>query len=384
MIYFDNSATTKIDASVLDTYMKTSQRFIGNPSSLHRLGEQSHVLLEKARLQVADSLSVSPEEIYFTSGGTEGNNWVIKGTAMEKGSFGKHMIVSSVEHGSVKKTAQQLEKFGFDISIAPVTKEGVVDVEALRALIRPDTILVSIMAVNNEMGARQPIKDISEMLTEFPSIHFHVDAVQAIGKVPIDSWLTERVNFATFSAHKFHGPKGTGFIYWKKGTKLTSLLTGGGQEKGQRSGTENLAGIVSMSRAVRLAMTDFLMKEEHMRRLKEYVADSLSMYPQVSIYSNADKNLSAPHIVCFGIQGIKGEVLVHALEDKEIFISTTSACSSKKKNSGGGTLNAMGISGDKAETAVRISFDEKNTMSEVEQFLIVFKQMLGKFSKISK
>ena len=215
MIYFDNSATTPIYPQALDTYVKTSQRIIGNPSSLHDLGSQANRLLQQARKQIAELINVSANEIYFTSGGTEGDNWVLKGTAIEKREFGNHIIISAVEHPAVTETAEQLVELGFELSYAPVDKEGRVKVEELQKLIRKETILVSVMAVNNEVGTIQPIKEISEVLAEFPKIHFHVDAVQAIGKVNYSEWLTDRVDFATFSAHKFHGPRGIGFMYWK-------------------------------------------------------------------------------------------------------------------------------------------------------------------------
>lgn len=382
MIYFDNSATTSMHPMVLDTYVKTSQRFIGNPSSLHRLGEQSHVLLEKAREQIANQLGVSPKEIYFTSGGTEGNNWVLKGSAMVKQTFGKHIIISAVEHPSVSETAKQLESLGFEVSIAPVSSEGVVLVDALEALITSETIVISTVVVNSEVGSLQPIKAISEMLEGYPNIHYHVDAVQAVGKIPTEKWLTPRVDFATFSSHKFHGPRGTGFIYWKEGRKLAPLLAGGGQEGNYRSGTENLPAIVSSARACRLLFEDMELKVTQMERLKTYLIDSLNGYEKVTVFSTEGDH-SAPHIICFGIRDIRGEVLVHAFENKEIFISTTSACSSRKKSSSS-TLSRMGVPGKKAETAVRVSLDEKNTMMEMEQFLIIFKQLYDKFSKITE
>ncbi|MCZ1224139.1 cysteine desulfurase, partial [Enterococcus faecium] len=254
MIYFDNSATTPIFPQSLDAYVKTSQRIIGNPSSLHDLGNQANRLLQQARKQIADLIHVEPEEIYFTSGGTEGDNWVLKGTMIEKREYGNHMIISGVEHPAVSETAEQLKELGIEVSIAPVDKRGFVRVDELKELIRKETVLVSVMAVNNEVGSIQPIQEISDLLDDFPKIHFHVDAVQAIGKVPFSQWLTERVDFATFSAHKFHGPRGTGFIYWKKGRRLAPLLTGGGQERNQRSGTENVPGIVAMVKALRLSL----------------------------------------------------------------------------------------------------------------------------------
>lgn len=381
MIYLDNSATTAIAPEVLDTYVKTSQKIIGNPSSLHELGNQAQRLLFESRKQIAQLLGVAPGEIAFTSGGTEGDNWVVKGTALAKKSFGKHILISAVEHPAVEQSAAQLAELGFEVEILPVDKQGFVDVEALRRKIRKDTILVSVMAVNNEIGAIQPIQAISEVLADFPSAHFHVDAVQAIGKVPTSSWLTERVDFATFSAHKFHGPRGVGFIYWKEGRKLQALLSGGGQENNQRSGTENLPAIVAMARALRLLFVDSPLKNQHIKTNRDYLAQSLVTYPDVTLYTDVTSNF-APHILCFGIRDIRGEVVVHALEEKEIFISTTSACSSRKKVPSS-TLHAMGLADWEAKTAVRVSLDEKNTMAEMKQFLIQMEFLQKKFSKIN-
>ncbi|MEG0732340.1 MAG: cysteine desulfurase family protein [Vagococcus sp.] len=382
MIYFDNSATTAIDKSVLETYKRTSERFIGNPSSLHRLGEQAGVLLDKSREQIATQLGVKKEELFFTSGGTESNNWVLKGTAIEKRPFGNHIIISSVEHPSVTETAKQLESLGFEVSVIPVSKSGVIDVSALEKLIKAETIIVSTVVINSEVGIIQPIKEISEVLTKYPSIHYHVDAVQAVGKIPTTDWLTSRVDFASFSAHKFHGPRGVGILYWKKGCKLAPLLTGGGQENNKRSTTENTPGIVSSARAFRLLFEDADLKEKQMRRIRNYIAENAAKFPNVVMFSPETKSIQAPHILCFGIKGIRGEVLVHALEDKEIFVSTTSACSSKKKMSSS-TLHAMGVPSKEAETAIRVSLDEKNTLAEAEQFLIVLKQLHDKFEKIN-
>ena len=382
MIYFDNSATTAMEKSVIETYKRTSERFIGNPSSLHRLGEQGAILLDKSREQISQQLGVSKEELYFTSGGTESNNWVLKGTAIEKRPFGNHLIISSVEHPSISESAKQLESLGFEISVIPVTKAGEIDTEALEGLIRDDTILVSTVVINSEVGVIQPIKAISDILEKYPSIHYHVDAVQAVGKIPTEEWLTSRVDFASFSAHKFHGPRGVGMLYWKKGCKLAPLLTGGGQENNKRSTTENTPGIVSMARACRLLFEDRELKENYIRRMRDYLEEHLSHFDKVTIFSPQEKRLQAPHILCLGIKDIRGEVLVHALEDKEIFVSTTSACSSKKKMASS-TLGSMGVPAKLSETAIRISLDEKNTLAEAEQFLIIFKQLYNKFEKIN-
>lgn len=380
MIYFDHSATSPIYPEVLNTYVQTSQRIMGNPSSLHELGNQANRLLQQARKQIADLLSVTPGEIYFTSGGTEGNNWVMKGTAIEKRQFGKHLILSSIEHPSVRETAKQLETLGFEVSFAPVTNQGFVDVQALGQLIKKETILVSVMAVNNEIGAIQPIQEISQLLENYPKIHFHVDSVQAIGHVAQDRWLTSRVDFATFSAHKFHGPRGVGFIYWRQGRKLAPLLTGGGQENNERSSTENIAGIVAMARSLRIVFEKNLATPTHVLQLRKYLYDALSQYKKVTLFSQ--ETTFASHILCFGLKGIRGEVLVHALEQKQIFLSTTSACSSRKQPKYS-TLSQMGVPSVSATTAVRISLDQSNTIAEVEQFLIVFHHLYQKFDKIS-
>lgn len=381
MIYFDNSATTAIFPQALDTYMKTSQRIIGNPSSLHDLGNQANRLLQQARKQIADTLQVSEKEIWFTSGGTEGDNWVLKGTAIEKQEFGRHIIISGIEHPAVTESAAQLAELGFEISIAPVDTAGFVDLEALKKLLRKDTILVSIMAVNNEIGSIQPIKALSEILMDYPKIHFHVDAVQAITKVPQREWLTERVDFATFSAHKFHGPRGVGFIFWRRGRRIAPLLTGGGQESNHRSGTENVPGIVAMAKALRLATEQKEERPDHVQRIRDYLMEALKEYEDVTIFSGTEK--FAPHILCFGLKGIRGEVMVHALEEKQIYTSTTSACSSRKHVESS-TLHAMGVQGSVATSAVRISLDESNTMAEAEQFLIVFRQLQKKFAVINQ
>lgn len=379
MIYFDNSATTAIYPQALDAYVKTSQRIIGNPSSLHELGNQAHRLLEQARHQIATHLEARPEEIYFTSGGTEGNNWILKGTAIEKRAFGSHIIISGVEHPAVAETARQMADNGVAVSIAPVDADGFVKVEELAKLIRKETVLVSVMAVNNEIGAVQPIGAISEALEKYPKIHFHVDAVQALGKVPKEVWLTPRVDFATFSAHKFHGPRGVGFIFWRHGKKLAPLMNGGGQETNQRSGTENLPGIVAMAKALRIYEDKTSQRPAHVQALKSALMEGLASFERVHFFSQ--KENFAPHILCFALEGIRGEVLVHALEEKQVFISTTSACSSRKKTSGS-TLGAMHVADKLATCAVRVSLDESNTMAEVEQFMILFSQLYQKFAKV--
>ncbi len=379
MIYFDNSATTRLYPEALETYMQVASKILGNPSSLHRLGDQATRILDASRQQIADLIGKKSDEIFFTSGGTEGDNWIIKGVAFEKAQFGKHIIVSAIEHPAVKESALWLKAQGFEVDFAPVDNKGFVDVEALEDLIRPDTTLVSIMAVNNEIGSIQPIEAISEFLADKPTISFHVDAVQALAKIPTEKYLTERVDFATFSGHKFHGIRGVGFIYIKSGKKITPLLTGGGQERDYRSTTENVAGIAATAKALRLSMEKLDIFRSKTGQMKAVIRQALLDYPDIFVFS--DEEDFAPHILTFGIKGVRGEVIVHAFEDYDIFISTTSACSSKAGKPAG-TLIAMGVDKDKAQSAVRLSLDLENDMSQVEQFLTKLKLIYNQTRKV--
>lgn len=379
MIYFDNSATTRPYPEALETYMQVASKILGNPSSLHRLGDQATRILDASRQQIADLIGKKSDEIFFTSGGTEGDNWIIKGVAFEKAQFGKHIIVSAIEHPAVKESALWLKAQGFEVDFAPVDNKGFVDVEALEDLIRPDTTLVSIMAVNNEIGSIQPIEAISEFLADKPTISFHVDAVQGLAKIPTEKYLTERVDFATFSGHKFHGIRGVGFIYIKSGKKITPLLTGGGQERDYRSTTENVAGIAATAKALRLSMEKLDIFRSKTGQMKAVIRQALLDYPDIFVFS--DEEDFAPHILTFGIKGVRGEVIVHAFEDYDIFISTTSACSSKAGKPAG-TLIAMGVDKDKAQSAVRLSLDLENDMSQVEQFLTKLKLIYNQTRKV--
>ena len=379
MIYFDNSATTKPYPEALATYTEVATRIWGNPSSLHNLGSQATRILEASRKQIAELIGKKADEIYFTSGGTEGDNWILKGVAFEKAPYGKHIIVSDIEHPAIKESAAWLKTQGFEVDYAPVDARGFVKVDALASLLRPDTTLVSVMAVNNEIGSIQPIHDIAALLEDRPTISFHVDAVQALAKVATEVYLPERVDFATFSSHKFHGLRGVGFVYIKEGKKITPLLTGGGQEKEMRSTTENVAGIAATAKALRLAMENQEAFASKTQQMKEVIRKELANYPDVTIFSGEDH--FAPHILTFGIKGVRGEVVVHAFEEFDIYISTTSACSSKAGKPAG-TLIAMGVDKSIAQTAVRLSLDTENDMSQVEQFLTKFKLIYEQTRKV--
>ena len=379
MIYFDNSATTKPYPEVLATYTEVATRIWGNPSSLHNLGSQATRILEASRKQIAELIGKKAEEIYFTSGGTEGDNWILKGVAFEKAPYGKHIIVSDIEHPAIKESAAWLKTQGFEVDYAPVDARGFVKVDALANLLRPDTTLVSIMAVNNEIGSIQSIHEIAALLEDRPTVSFHVDAVQALAKVATEVYLPERVDFATFSSHKFHGLRGVGFVYIKEGKKITPLLTGGGQEKEMRSTTENVAGIAATAKALRLAMENQEAFASKTQQMKEVIREELANYPDVTVFSGEDH--FAPHILTFGIKGVRGEVVVHAFEEFDIYISTTSACSSKAGKPAG-TLIAMGVDKSIAQTVVRLSLDLENDMSQVEQFLTKFKLIYEQTRKV--
>ncbi|MBX9011525.1 cysteine desulfurase [Ligilactobacillus murinus] len=381
MIYFDNSATTKVHPEVLTTYTKVSEAIWGNPSSLHKMGENAYNLLEQSRAQIAELLGCQKEEIFFTSGGTEGDNWAIKGTALEKGIYGKHLITTQVEHPAVLNSMKQLEKLGFEVTYLPVDENGRVSVLDLKQALRKDTILVSVMAVNNEVGTIQPLKEIVRVLADHPKVHFHVDAVQAVGKGLTDLIMDERVDLVTFSGHKFHAPRGVGFLYKKAGRKLAPLLSGGGQEKNLRSSTENLPAIAAMAKALRLLLENETKNVAHEQAIRQKIFEHLQAFDKVTLFSQLDDKF-APHILCFAIAGVRGETIVHAFEDQGVFISTTSACSSKKGQVSS-TLHAMQVDDKIATSAVRVSLDENNTMAQADKFNQIFDDIYQKFLKIN-
>lgn len=381
MIYFDNSATTLIEPSVLKTYEKVSTDFFGNPSSLHRLGDQAQQILNSARQQIADILHCQAGEIYFTSGGSEGDNWIIKGTALEKHQFGNHIITTNIEHPAVTNTLHQLEKLGFDVTYLPVDKTGHLNPEDVRKAIRPETILVTIMAVNNEVGAIQPIKAVAQILKNYPNIHFHVDAVQSVGKDLYKQLKDERIDFMTFSGHKFHAPRGVGFIYAKNGRRIAPLINGGGQEDNWRSGTENTPAVVAMARALRLTTENEEQQAQRQNQLRKILYDHLQTLDNIVVFSQMDASF-APHILCFALKGVRGETIVHAFEKEGIYISTTSACSSRKGEQPI-TLSAMHVPDKIATSAVRVSLDENNTMAEMQQFVIALDKIYQHFQVLN-
>lgn len=380
MIYLDNSATTKPYKEVLDTFLTVSEKYFANPSSLHSKGGEAENLLTAARKSISALLDVQPSEIIFTSGGTEGNNIAIKGIAFQHQNRGKHLITTAVEHASSYESFQYLETQGFEVTYLPVDEAGVVSIEDLKEALRPETVLVSMLHVNNETGTIQPIEEIGKILKEHKKIFFHVDNVQGIGKVPLQlkEW---GIDLCTISAHKIHGLKGTGLLYIKNGVTLSALFTGGEQEYQKRAGTENVAGIAAMTKALRLTLDEMRKKKEKMLEVKQVFTEGLKKIEGVEL--NTPEKHSAPHIVNFSVEGIKPEVLIHALDKRDIFVSTRSACSSKQ---GGASriLLEMGLGERRASTAIRISTSYDNTVEEAKNTLNVLEEEIINFKKVMR
>lgn len=380
MIYFDNSATTKPYKEVIETYVKVSESFFGNPSSLHTLGKEAEKLLDQGREQIAKFLKVNKKEIVFTSGGTEGNNLAIKGTALMHQTRGKHLITTRVEHASNYEVYSQLEKLGFEVTYLSVNKFGEISIDELKRVIRPDTILVSLIHVNNELGSILPIKEIGEVLNQYPKIYFHVDHVQGMSKVPL--FFKEcHIDLCTISGHKFHGPKGTGVLYVRNGVKLYPLFTGGIQEHNLRAGTENIPGVIAMAKALRMSMERYVEKKDHLEQLKKQLNNGLKEIEDVIINSPIENG--APHIVNFSIPKMKPEVVIQSLAEREIYVSTKSACSSKLAQPSRVLLEA-GIGKERAETAIRVSFTFENTIEEVNKFLETLISVISKLKEVMR
>lgn len=352
MIYLDNSATTKPYPEVLQVYQQVSERFFGNPSSLHQLGMDASRLLGETRKQMLHHTGFKQYEIIFTSGATEANNIAIKGAALAKMHRGKHIVTTAIEHPSVIESFEQLKAlFGFEISYIQVNEHGHVDMTHLKETLRPDTVLVSIMHVNNETGVIQPIEEAAGIIREHAKdALFHVDGVQGMGKVALNKQID--VDLLTISGHKIHGLKGTGALFLKKGTVLAPLITGGEQEFGIRSGTENPAGSVSLAKAMKQSYENLEKYHDDMLTLKTQLQQRLGEIEGVVM--NTPLMQSAPHIVNFSVPGIQIEVLLHMLEKEGIYVSTTSACSAKKKEPSH-VLLAMGRSEEVAKSSMRIS-----------------------------
>lgn len=372
MIYLDNSATTQPYKEVLETFVTVSEKFFGNPSSLHHKGLEAEQLIDRARHNIGNCLDVKPHEIVFTSGGTEGNNLAIKGVAFQYKNRGNHIITTQIEHPASIEALQFLESFGYDVTYLPVDNNGIISVEDVKNAIRDETILVSIIHVNNEIGSIQPIEEIGELLKEKHKILFHVDHVQGATKVPL-AFREANIDLCTISGHKLHGLKGTGLLYVREGLKLTPLLHGGGQENGYRSGTENVAGIVSLAKAIRLSYERSKTAIKKLQMMKEYMISELEKTGGVIL--NTPKERSAPHIVNFSLPGYKPEVFIHALAEEGISLSTKSACSSKKSEPSH-VIYALDANEERATSALRVSFSFETEKEECKMFIKTLREQI--------
>ena len=368
--YFDNSATTRCFEEVKDIVVKTMMEDFGNPSAMHQKGVDAEGYVKESARTLAQILKVTEKEILFTSGGTESNNLALIGGALANKRSGNHIITTAVEHAAVSQPVAFLQEQGFEVTILPVDGHGVVKLDALEKALRPDTILVSTMMVNNETGAVMPVEKIGAMIQEkCPKALYHVDAIQAFGKYRIypKKW---NIHLLSVSSHKIHGPKGIGFLYIKEGTKISPIIFGGGQQKGMRSGTENVPGIVGLAVACEKMIGKNYENAEKIREVKEYFQERIKEIEDIK-----DNSGKAPHVASISFKKLRSEVLLHALEDREIYVSSGSACSSNKKQAVSGTLNAIALSDEFKDGTLRFSFSIENTKEEVDETIKALKEL---------
>ncbi|WP_040948400.1 cysteine desulfurase family protein [Gorillibacterium massiliense] len=367
MLYLDVCATTPVREEVIKSITDVMAKHYGNPSSIHRFGVEADKLVAKARQIVAEGLDCLPAEILFTSSGTESNNLAVKGAAYANRSRGRHLITTQIEHASVYESFKQLEQEGFEVTYLPADSTGAVSLDDLKTALREDTILVSIMHVNNEMGRIQPVKEIGAFLLERPRTLFHVDAIQSYGKL---AFTPQEIgaDLMSASAHKFRGPKGTAFLYRREGVRLATLLAGGGQEFGLRSGTENVPLLVGMAKAARLVVEEQATAFHKLHGLRKRLAAGLADIPGLIVSGADDPTLMAPHIVHFTLDDVRSEVLVHALEEADIYVSARSACSSGSIVPSR-VLLSMGMSEERAVSGIRVSFSPEQTPQDMDHFV---------------
>ena len=380
--YLDNSATTRCSKAAADKMVLLLTEDFGNPSSLHMKGVIAEKYINEAKKKIARTLKCQEKEIVFTSGGTESNNLAIIGSAMANQRAGKHIITTQVEHASVANTMKFLEDSGFEITYLGVDHDGRISLEELKAAMRPDTILVSIMQVNNEIGAVMPVEEAGKLIKEInPGTLFHVDAIQSYGKLHI-SPKNMNCDLLSVSGHKIHGPKGSGFLYIKDKTKIKPIIYGGGQQKGMRSGTENVPAIAGLGIAAEEIYTDLDTKIEAMYALKSHFINEVTRIDRVTVNGLTDKT-SAPHIVSVSVQGVRAEVILHTLEDKNIYVSAGSACSSNKP-AVSATLKAIGLPKELLDSTVRFSFCVDTTIEEIDYAVKVMQDVVPKLQKYTR
>lgn len=373
-VYLDHSATTRCCREAADLMVRIMTEDYGNPSSMHRKGMEAENYLREAASELAGILKVQEKEIYFTSGGTESNNWALVGTAMANRRRGNRILVSAVEHAAVSAPARWLADQGFDVVVLPVDRFGVVKMEALEEALTPETILVSVMHVNNEIGSVEPVEEIGNLIRKkAPGAYFHVDVIQAFGKYRIYP-RRMHIDMLSASGHKIHGPKGIGLFYVNEKVKIHPLILGGGQQNGMRSGTDNVPGAAGMALAAKMAYEHLEEKTARMRAMRDRLADGLSRIERV-VFHGMPSGQGAPHILNASFLGIRSEVLLHALEDKGIYVSAGSACSSHKR-AGSAVLTAIGCSREEMESAVRFSLGEETREEEIDYTLDVLKALV--------
>ena len=380
--YFDNSATTRVLDSVREIVVRTMTEDYANPAAKHRKGMEAELYIRNARGEIARTLKVPDKEILFTSGGSESNNMAIMGAALANQRSGKHIISTAIEHPSVYNPMAVLEEFGFEITFLPVDRDGHISLKELEEAVRPDTILVSVMYVNNEVGAVEPVEEISRVIKrKNPKVLFHVDAIQAYGKYRIRP-KKQGIDLLSVSGHKIHGPKGVGFLYIASGVRIRPLIYGGGQQGGLRSGTENVPGVAGLGVAAREMYQDLDARVAHLTELKDYLTDRLGELEGVRVNSQKGDQ-SAPQIVSASFDGVRSEVLLHALEDKGIYVSSGSACSSHHPGVSG-TLKGIGLAPAYLDATLRFSFGIFNNKEEIDYCIQVLKELLPVLRKYKR
>lgn len=373
-VYFDNSASTKVSEKAIEIMLKTMRDDYANTSGKHIKGVEAESYVKDAVDIIAKTLKVKKGEIIFTSGGTESNNMALIGGAMSRKRYGKHIIISGIEHPAVYRPAEFLTEQGFELSVLPVNSEGQVDLELLKSTIRDDTVLVSVMYVNNEIGAIEPVEEISKIIkAENKDILFHVDAIQAYTKLRINP-KSQGIDMLSASGHKFHGPKGVGFLYVDSNVKINPIIFGGGHQRGMRSGTLNTTGIAGMGVAAKEAYDNFDERIDKISDLKYYLMDELEKTEGAVLNTGRGENF-APQIISVSFEDIRAEVLLHALEDRGICVSSGSACSSNHPGISG-TLKAIGVREDLLDATIRISLSELNNKEEADYFIKNLKELL--------
>ena len=375
-VYLDNAASTRVSKSVIELMNKAMAEDYANPSAKHLKGMEAEKYLKEAAAKIAKTMKVSEKELVFTSGGTESNNMALIGAAMARQRYGKHIISTAIEHSAVHQVLVHLADLGFEYSILKVDEKGQISLEELKSLLRADTILVSVMYVNNEIGAVQDIKAIADIVHSYnKDIYMHTDAIQAYGKFKIFP-KKEGIDLLSVSAHKLHGPKGSGFLYIDERVNIKPIIYGGGQQRGLRSGTLNIPGIAGLGEAAKEAYEDFDTEVEYICGLRDYLIDEITKFNDEGIKLNSGKGSKfAPHVLSISISGVRAEVLLHAMEERGIYIASGSACSSNHPGLSG-TLKGIGLKEEFLSSTVRVSFSKYNNKEELDFFLANLKELI--------